>query len=102
MHAWPISILIEIGLLVLEKIFQHKHNHVEMVFPNVVPPIPCGPDLNNNLNKLESGLCQEAFDVNLQACLRSYLRTKTYPKYVLGHILVLSQFLEAFLNQETP
>jgi methionyl-tRNA synthetase len=27
---------------------------------------------------------------------------KTAIRYVLGHILVLSRFLEAFLNQETP
>jgi hypothetical protein len=34
----------------------------------------------------------------LQACLRSYLKTKMCPKYILGHILVLSRFLEVFLN----
>jgi hypothetical protein len=31
-----------------------------------------------------------------QACSRSYLRTMTCPKYVFGHILVLSRFLEDF------
>jgi hypothetical protein len=31
-----------------------------------------------------------------QACLQSHL--KTCPKYILGHILVLSWFLEVFLN----